>query len=396
MSAHSVSTNNWKGLRLMVSIAHVTQHFLPIGGGQEVYIHNLNQVFKKADLFTTVYQPDRGMKAEHVVCIPRIKYIAWFFPFWDEYFFIALLNALKRPQLKKADIIISHYASLASLFPRDILGKVIILSHGIEWNVDRMNWNDRLHEWNAKRLFDKTTLVANDTDYLRRFGLDVKPGTAYFDQVAPGKWFIPNCIDVDIFKRCNPVAELAGEKNILVPRQIVADRGVDLAIKAFALFAEQKDGYYLRIIGKAPERRYLKKCKDLVRELGLQDTVTFHAAVSNWEMPQYYSSAELTLIPSWRREGTSLSALESMACGTATVSTNIGGLKDLPTVQAFADEKSLATAMLATVENARRVSASQQAFVRKTFNMRNWSCAWLAVVNSVLKSAGDSLLFCEV
>lgn len=375
----------------MISIAHITQHYLPIGGGQEVYIHNLNQVFKKADLFTTVYQPDKGVKAEHIVRIPRIKYIAWFFPFWDEYFFIALLNILKRPQLREADIIISHYASLASLFPRDILDKVIILSHGIEWNVDRMNWNDRLHEWNAKRLFDKTVLVANDTDYLRRFGLDVKPGTKYFHEVSPGKWFIPNCINIDIFKRCNPVPELAWKKNILVPRQITEDRGIDLAIRAFALFAEKKKGYYLRIIGKVPDWQYLKKCKYIVKELGLQDTVTFHAAVTNWKMPEYYSSAELTLIPSWRREGTALSALESMACGTPTVSSNIGGLQDLPTVQASADEKSFADAMLSTVENSKSISTKQRDFVRSTFNMHNWSRAWLAVVDSVLTSSVDGL-----
>jgi glycosyltransferase involved in cell wall biosynthesis len=49
------------------------------------------------------------------------------------------------------------------------------------------------------------------------------------------------------------------------------------------------------------------------------------------EMKNYYSKADIVIIPTIASEGTSLSCIEAMACGCAVVSTNIGGLCNLIT-----------------------------------------------------------------
>ena len=100
-------------------------------------------------------------------------------------------------------------------------------------------------------------------------------------------------------------------------------------------------------------------------------------------MPDYYSSALVTLIPTLRREGTSLSALESMACGIATVSTNVAGLADLPTVQCEPNETAVAQALQDTLRKRTEIGLSQQATVRRIFNIENWAHAWLEVIRSV-------------
>jgi glycosyltransferase involved in cell wall biosynthesis len=94
----------------------------------------------------------------------------------------------------------------------------------------------------------------------------------------------------------------------------------------------------------------------------------------------YYNSAIMTLIPSLRREGTSLSALESMACGTPVVSTNVGGLVDLPTLQTEPIAEDLADKMVYLINNYDEFKTTQMKAVTINFNLENWEKAWLSVI----------------
>lgn len=88
----------------------------------------------------------------------------------------------------------------------------------------------------------------------------------------------------------------------------------------------------------------------------------------------------MSLISSLKREETSLSALESMATGCPDVSTNIGRLADLPTVQANPDAVSFAEKMCELIENYERIRTEQMNFTREHFNIVNWEKAWLEVI----------------
>jgi glycosyltransferase involved in cell wall biosynthesis len=303
----------------------------------------------------------------------------------DPYIVNAAIRLLMRRHLRDADIIVAHYA-LSAWAAEDYASKTLIVSHGVEWHTENQDWNDRAREAIARRWFDRCTHVVNDTHYLRNFGLAIAPATGYFTEIAPGKWFIPNCVDAARFSRTQGIEELRQRNIVLVPRQITRDRGIDLAIRAFRLFLDEHPGHTLFLLGPVREPEYLKQCLDLAQELGVRDSVLLQSHVQNQAMPDYYSSAVMTLIPTLRREGTSLSALESMCCGTATVSTNVAGLRDLPTVQSDPEPVALARALSATLVRRSKIAAEQSQAVRATFSFRNWSEAWLKVVNSVRQS----------
>ena len=121
----------------------------------------------------------------------------------------------------------------------------------------------------------------------------------------------------------------------------------------------------------------------LIAGLELKKRVFFEPPSDNYNMPDVYSSAVVTLIPTLRREGTSLSALESMACGTATISTDVAGLADLPTIQAPAQVNEFAEAVWSTIINREAVGHTQRILVHQNFNMSKWEKAWYQVIQNV-------------
>lgn len=366
-------------------IAQVSRDYRPIFGGQEVYVENLQRVLVGAGHSSTVFQLDRGVQAEDNVTLPRIPRLGRLLS--EQYQFNLGLYLTSRKTLAAMDVIIAHYAF--SAWPlRRYAPRTIILSHGVEWHLENMTWDDRLHERVARGCLEAFPHVVNDTHYLRHLGYELQPGTGFFTEVAPRKWFIPNCVDTAHFRRTEGVADLKSRNLILVPRQVVADRGIDLALKAFKLFSEKHPEHTLYIVGKQRPGPYLRYCLGLVKALGLEKRVLFQDHIDNRAMVDVYSSAVFTVIPTLRREGTSLSALESMACGTATLSTNVAGLRDLPTVQTAPNEVELAAGMVDLLGRSREVGAQQCEIVRKQFNLENWSRCWRQVVETVALEAG--------
>lgn len=363
-------------------IVHISQHYRPVVGGQEVYIRNLIAAFEKQGHKSTVCQLHRGSSADapDVCQVPRLPFAARLIHGFDSYQLALFAPLFCRKELARADVIIAHYA-VSALFLRKYRAKTIVLSHGIEWKTEVPTWEDKLRERFARRLFPIFMHVANDTHYLRHMGIDARAGSGFFQEINRGKWFIPNCVDTEHFRRWPPIPELAMEKTIFVPRQITPDRGIDLAIKSFSILARRIPDLRLLVAGKVHGQQYMEFLMSLAREGGAADRVVFMPPIPNEEMPQYYSSASVTVIPTLRREGTSLSALESMSCGTATVSTNVAGLADLPTLQSPPEPQALAAATEEALRSGLELGARQQARVQAQFNMINWVDAWLAVVD---------------
>lgn len=368
-----------------MKLAHITHCYKPVIGGQEVYIDNLQKTLLAEGIHGDVFQPHRGVKDAEIRQVFRMRVVPRFVPGAEAHLFNFFLNLFHGRELAHYDVIISHYA-LHAWAQRKHAHKTIVLSHGVEWHQENQTWDDKRRERSARKCFDLFPHVVNDTHYLRCHGLNAPAGERCFEEVAPRKWFIPNCVDTTRFCPGPGHASLKGRKVILVPRQMVADRGIDLAIKAFKHLSESDGDLELCLLGKRRAGPYIDFIDQLIIDLELSGKVYFEENVPNEEMPAWYNGSLMTLIPTLRREGTSLSALESMGCGVATVSTNVAGLADLPTVQCKPDEMALAEAMRKTIDARQVVGERQQQIVCETFNMKNWREAWLRVINTIAKT----------
>jgi len=86
-------------------------------------------------------------------------------------------------------------------------------------------------------------------------------------------------------------------------------------LKAVNILKNKIDGLKVRLIGSGV---MLKKCKQYVEENSLGDIVSFEKEVDHRDLPEFYRSLDLFVLPS-RLEGFVCVCVESWACGTPAI-----------------------------------------------------------------------------
>ncbi len=227
------------------------------------------------------------------------------------------------------DVIAYNSAILAKVFTNK---EVVLTIHGYLFN-EAFSQNETKERYRSFFLFYeksvktcKKILAADNRikDYLiKEIGINEKFIRAY-----------KNFIDPQLFKPLAYTKEdlrirlglPVGKKIIFCPRRLVVKNGVIFAIKSMEYLS---DDYILLIAGTGPEEQTLKKAAKKIGET----RVRFLGKVDNSKIAEYYCAADYTVIPSITaknvEEATSISAIESMACGTPVIGSSIGGIKEL-------------------------------------------------------------------
>lgn len=135
-----------------------------------------------------------------------------------------------------------------------------------------------------------------------------------------------NGVDLDFFhpnanKPELPFTLAEDEKLILSVGNLVELKGHHLVIEAL----NSLDKVKLIIIGEGEQKNTLQK---LVEKLSLTDRVYFTGNIMQAELPGYYAAADVLVLAS-SREGMPNVLLESLACGTPVVATDVGGSSEV-------------------------------------------------------------------
>jgi len=128
------------------------------------------------------------------------------------------------------------------------------------------------------------------------------------------------------------------EKMILFVGRIEPLKGIDTLLKAISQLKQadilQICPHYLYIIGGNPDpdqvnmNKEMQRLQNLCKKMGLDDLVLFLGKRDQDSLQYYYSAAEMLVMPS-HYESFGMVALESMACGTPVIATQVGGLQHL-------------------------------------------------------------------
>jgi glycosyltransferase involved in cell wall biosynthesis len=104
-------------------------------------------------------------------------------------------------------------------------------------------------------------------------------------------------------------------------------KDLETLIRAFSLVRARMPAARLRLFGGTPRggEAYRERCEVLAAELGHTDAVTFEGRVE--DIKDAYAAGNVVMLSSIS-EGFPFTLIEAMSCGRATVSTDVGGVRE--------------------------------------------------------------------
>lgn len=144
---------------------------------------------------------------------------------------------------------------------------------------------------------------------------------------------VPAAVDVDRFdisERRDEARHRLGWPTdrpiVLCVRRLVRRMGLEKLVEAAALLRSRVPDALILIAGRGALSKTLG---EQIAAAGLQDTVRLLGFVPDADLPLAYRAADLSIVPSVSLEGFGLVAAESLAAGTPTIVSAVGGLPEV-------------------------------------------------------------------
>lgn len=139
----------------------------------------------------------------------------------------------------------------------------------------------------------------------------------------------PMGVDTGLFRPCPAVPR--NQNKVIFCGRLVAKKGVETLLQAFAIVHRKRPDLELDIYGDGPLRERLQH---LVNNLGITSGVRFLGAVEQTVLPEAYSSSQIAVMPSviaegGDQEGLGLSIIEAIFCGCVPVLSRLPATEDI-------------------------------------------------------------------
>jgi glycosyltransferase involved in cell wall biosynthesis len=239
-------------------------------------------------------------------------------------------STVRAGQELEADVIHGHWAIPTGpaivAAARRLRVPSVITMHGGDVYVNRAEGYDFPTRWYVKPILRRTLQNADAltaiSDDCRHHALNAG---AFDERIS----VIMNGADLRRFSPLEAEAETtaapAEALTVFACRQLFPRKGIRFLIQAAATLRGRYPGIRLVIAGDGFERPELER---LAAELGIADVTTFLGWVPNEDLPKYFRSAAVSVIPSLE-EGFGIPAAEAMGCETPVIASDAGGLPEV-------------------------------------------------------------------
>ena len=189
--------------------------------------------------------------------------------------------------------------------------KIVITCHGSDVNVLRNRFFRLLQKFTLRNA-DSITPVSHDLESkIQKIGVQNKEISV-----------IPMGIDTQVFQPSDGnVKKALGIKGMLLlfVGWFNKEKGIPYILRAMPEILKKHPTTTLLLIGDGNLREELEQ---LVKDLHLTEHVVFNGYVGNSRLPEYYSSADVVLMPSLN-EGSPVVLPEALACGAIVIASDL-------------------------------------------------------------------------
>jgi D-inositol-3-phosphate glycosyltransferase len=332
-------------------IAMLSAHSCPVGalgardtGGMSVYIRELARELGKqghrVDVYTRVHDPadpiseDLGERARliHIKAGEEesIHKLA-VYSYLPE--FACHLEGYRKNNGLRYDIVFSHYwlSTWAGRYlTRWWQAPHVVMFHTLGAVKNAIGIGEDSPEL---RIITEREAVQNCQRIIAATAGERQELIGHYD-AAPDKIGVVPCgVNLDLFRPVPRAAArrqlgLADNKVLLFVGRLDPLKGIDRLLRAVPLLPEREGLRLLVIGGDEYSQSEMDRLRGLAAALGIGDAVTFQGLVKQERLPYYYSAADVCVVPSYH-ESFGLVALESLACGTPVVASDVGNLRNI-------------------------------------------------------------------
>jgi polysaccharide biosynthesis protein PelF len=229
-----------------------------------------------------------------------------------------------------AHAVSSGLATLPALAAQHFEGVPFLLTeHGIYLRERYLGYRTEAQRWPVKALmlgfyrelntlgYVKADLITPCNQYNRRWE---ERGGAPADRIRT----VYNGVDPALFPEAGPEPETP---TLSWCGRVDPIKDLETLIRAYAISRAELPELRLRLFGPVPagNEDYLTRLEKLAAELGVADGVSFEGRIS--DVPSAYAAGSVVMLSSIS-EGFPFSLIEAMSCGRATVSTDVGGVRE--------------------------------------------------------------------
>jgi glycosyltransferase involved in cell wall biosynthesis len=194
---------------------------------------------------------------------------------------------------------------------------VVITCHGSDV---RLLERSRVLRRVGARVLRQAAMVTTVSEFLSRDLRDL------VGDPRPAVTVTPMPLDIDLFRRGASVGK-ADPPTILYAGNLVAAKGVDVLIDAYARVRRAGISCRLRILGEGPDAQRLNA---VALAAGVERAIEWSPFVPQTSMPEEYGRATITALPSrGKAEGLGLSLVEAVLAGSAVLGTPAGGIPEV-------------------------------------------------------------------
>ncbi|MGO4634030.1 GT4 family glycosyltransferase PelF [Streptomyces sp. 2RAF24] len=238
--------------------------------------------------------------------------------------------AARIPGDRVAHAVSSGLATLPALAAQHFEGVPFLLTeHGIYLRERYLGYRTEAQRWPVKALmlgfyrelnslgYRKADLITPCNQYNRRWE---ERGGAPADRIRT----VYNGVDPAAFPWAGPEPETP---TLSWVGRVDPIKDLETLIRAYAIVRAELPDVRLRLFGPVPagNEDYRTRLEKLAAELGVADGVTFEGRTS--DVAGAYAAGNIVMLSSIS-EGFPFSLIEAMSCGRATVSTDVGGVRE--------------------------------------------------------------------
>ncbi|HAV2914279.1 TPA: glycosyltransferase family 4 protein [Acinetobacter baumannii] len=364
-------------------------------GGVQRYLYELSLIIKELnfEVFVVQFGGEKASSSYEGINIIQLD-------FADKSRYSSAFTYIKEKYNfdNKSDVIIWGADTISKKLPKNI--KSVSIQHGIACDMVEMDSTLRKIIKNIGFIFiykffqrakaidsfnNSTYKVCVDYNYLNWYRTFQKKNGDLLENIH----VIPNFSKLPETLNTNRTDNIE-KVRIGFARRFVYKRGVNLMIALSELLLEKYSNIEIVFAGDGP-------LKDQI--VSLKNKFPNNISITSFNQDEtflFHSKIDISIVPTIGSEGTSLSLLEAMACKTAVVCTNIGGMSNIVIddfngfiVNPNVEELFVKVSKLIENNDLRdRLSRNAHLTVSEGFSFEIWKQKWTEVILKVINYDG--------